>query len=456
MHIVKKYTTRPHDGCDIIAESFGVSGGYVNEIADIVIPDDWQILYITGESGCGKTSLLREIANELQVEIYQAPDYLKDKPLFSMYGSDETSQVETLSLFTSVGISDAVLWMNTYHELSDSQQARFEIATAMHDNDVVVIDEFLSTLDRKTAQPVAYSIQKAIRQLGKRLVVTTAHDDLERYLMPDYTVKGFAFPSSWVIRNGLIQGNPFEDIVTYRYGDKYDYRKERLGELHYKGKYTGGTKEHLFAQIDGKTVALLVSTYNMHTGGRRISRVVVHPSYRGCGIGKRLVQRYLKDFPDTDVIASMAMYNPIFERAGMTRIDDVDVKPPSGLMSDLKQAGFDFSKWHDKDYLQKFCMNSGVRESLSKYANKAGSIVIPGGVRIDEKEIAQKIIAEPQTAKRVLFGLRPRKMAKYVNDNNVYVCEACWKTVGELLIDDGIAVCPDCYESNHPRLFEIA
>lgn len=452
MRITKSYTVRPHDGCELIAESFGVTGGYVNNVADIDVPDDWQVLYITGESGCGKTTILREIADSLGTTIYHE-GIKHDIPLFSIYGTSEDEQMETLRLLTSVGISDAVLWMNSYDELSDSQQARMQVACAMHDSGVVVIDEFLSTLDRTTAKPVAYSVQKSVRESGKRLVVTTAHDDLVDYLMPDYVVRGVAFPSQWTVTKHGVRGNPFIGEVTYRYGDKHDYRRERLGELHYKGKYTGGTKEHLFAYIGERVVAVLVSTYNRWTGGRRISRVVVHPSYRGCGIGKRLVERYLRDFPDTDVVASMAMYNPIFERAGMTRVKDVEVKPPSGLKADLKALDFDFDRWYDKDYLLSFCESQDARDAIAKHANKAGSIVVPGGARLDEGSIARKIASEPTTAKRVLFAMRPRTMAKYVHDFAPMICESCWQETDELLIDDGNAVCPRCYEKNHPTLF---
>lgn len=454
MRLFKEFTVTPHESGALIAESFGITGGYVNKIVDIDIPDDWQILYITGESGCGKTTLLKEIATSLGAGIYKAPEAMKCTPLFLLYGNSDVEQAETLQLLTSVGLSDAVLWMNTYCELSDSQQARFEIATAMHDKQIVVIDEFLSTLDRKTAQPVAYSIQKAIRKSGKRLIVTTAHDDLQDYLMPDVTIRGVAFPSQWVVTRGEVKPNPFESAVKYRYGDKYDYRENRLGELHYKGKYTGGTKEHLFAEIDGMVIAVLVSTYNRATGGRRISRVVVHPSYRGCGIGKRLVMKYLNDFPDTDVIASMALYNPVFDRAGMTRVKDVDIKPPSGLVGDLKRYGFDFSRWFDKSYLARFCQSQEVRSMLSCYAKNAGSIVVPGGARIGKDDIAKKIAQEVNTAKRVLFSFRPRKLAKYVNENSGSVCESCWAVVSELLIDDGNAVCPECYEANNPQTLD--
>jgi tRNA(Met) C34 N-acetyltransferase TmcA len=160
-------------------------------------------------------------------------------------------------------------------------------------------------------------------------------------------------------------------------------------------------------------VALLVSIYNMHTGGRRISRLVVHPSYRGCGIGKMLVKFYIHDYPDTDVVAAMGLYNPVFSRAGMVRTKDVNIKPPTGLKKSLSSFGFDETRWHDKKYLSQFVSNNDVRNALASYSKKATSLVCPAGHYLRDSEIKRKIKDEPYTAARVLFGLRPRVMAKY-------------------------------------------
>jgi len=56
---------------------------------------------------------------------------------------------------------------------------------------------------------------------------------------------------------------------------------------------------------------------------RRISRVIVDPRFRGLGIARSLVQAYLAD-PITDMteaVAAMALACPIFERAGMRRVE---------------------------------------------------------------------------------------------------------------------------------------
>ena len=60
---------------------------------------------------------------------------------------------------------------------------------------------------------------------------------------------------------------------------------------------------------------------------RTISRVVVHPQFRGAGVATRLIRRMLDECPTRYVEAQavMARVHPMFDAAGMKRID-----PPTG------------------------------------------------------------------------------------------------------------------------------
>lgn len=416
MHINKEYILQPCDEANMITEAFGIDAGYVRKICDMDIPDNWNILYITGESGSGKTTIAREIIPNY------IPEKIPDTPLFLWLGNGKEEQMKMLSILTLVGISDATMFISTYSQLSDSQQARARIALELinNDKDTIVVDEFLSTLDRKTAQAVAFCIQKAVRKLGKNGIFITAHDDLEDFLMPDCVIEGKSFPSKFFVRQCEYdtRNNPILKNVTFRYGDKDEYRDLDLGELHYKGKYTGGTKEFLFGELDGKVIALLVSTYRMHDGGRRISRVVVHPSYRGIGVGAAIVKKYIKDFSNADVVAAMGMINPAFHNAGMKQIENSVVKPPTGLKKKMRQMGFDTDKWFSKSYCREFCENYDVRSALSEFAGSATHLVCPGGRYLSKEDIAQKILEDATTAGRVLYGLRERSMAKYITYND--------------------------------------
>lgn len=410
MHITKNFVLEVPPFGNMITEAFGIDGGYNQLVCDLDVPEDYEVLYITGESGSGKSVLLNELFPDYKVED------VPTTPLFLWGGESNEQQIETMKILTLVGISDATLFINTYDRLSDSQKARARIALElMSDKPIVVVDEFLSTLDRKTAKPVAYCIQKAIRKLGKRLVVATAHDDLTKYLKPDYIIYGNAFPSEFTCEKYTWSNiNPIIPEVELVYGDKVDYRKLRLGELHYKGKYTGGTKEYLFAKYDDRTIGVLVSTYNRSTGGRRISRVVVHPSYRGIGVGQALIRKYISEFDLVDVVAAMGLINPVFEKAGMTRVNNTIIKPPKGLEKDLISLGLDTYLWGSPNWCNEICKRDDVRNVLSKYGKNASDLVCPGGKYLTVEEISNKIKYEVTTAGRVLYGLRQREMAKYI------------------------------------------
>jgi len=411
MKINKSFYIEPHEKANIITESFGIDCGYENKICDIDIPNEYEILYITGESGSGKSTICNELLSN-----YSNEPIPYEKPLFLWNGVEIEQQLKMIEILCLVGLSDATIFINYYNNLSDSQKARARIVLElMSSKETIVIDEFLSTLDRKTAKAVAYCTQKAIRKYNKKAILVTAHDDLTNYIMPTYIIKGNAFPSRWNIEkysNPHI--NSIQNKLVLKYGDKEYYKNLRLGELHYKGKYTGGTKEYLYALLEDECIGVLVSTYRMHDGGRRISRVVVHPSYRSCGVGMQMVKTYLKNFPNADVIAVMALFNPVFEKAGMNRVEDTIVKPPTGLKKDLININFDISKWFSKHYCNEFCKEKENRKIISKYGKNSTNLVQPGGKKLTIEEIETKILGDEVTAGRVLWGLRERKLAKYI------------------------------------------
>lgn len=387
-----------------ITEAFGINDGFKRKLYDIDIPKFDNLVFITGESGSGKTHIMKQCFGE-----QTTTEFDKSTPIFKLVSDDEEEALRWLSF---IGLGDALVFPLTYSQLSDSQQKRFEIIMAVLNNDLVIIDEFLSTLDRKTAKGVAYAFQKMIRKLGKKAVVVTAHDDLEDYLMPDVVIKGFSG-----FKNFVVECNSYADKmedVDFWFGTKNDYKNSPLGDYHYRGKYTGGVKEYLFADVDGKTVGVLVSINQItNPEFRKISRLVVDPSYRGCGIGRRLTEAYLKHFPMTEVIAVMAKYNPVFEKAGMVRVDDSVIKPPTGIKRELKTQGFSFDKWHSKEYCEEWCTLEENRQSVSLFAKYANKIVQPGGKKLSVEEISTYIRKEPKTAARVLYQLRPKSYAKF-------------------------------------------
>ena len=152
------------------------------------------VVYITGQSGSGKSVLLRQLVSGLQndhnkktVDIEEVK--LPEVPLVDQVG---TSTNEALELLSRVGLNDAYLFIRKPSELSDGQRYRLRLAHVMNqDADVWVADEFGAVLDRVTAKVVAFSMQKYARKLGKMLLVATTHTDLETELAPNLLIEKY-------------------------------------------------------------------------------------------------------------------------------------------------------------------------------------------------------------------------------------------------------------------------
>ncbi len=176
-----------------IAEGFGL--GLSKK--EFVVYDNLEIevrqgdvVYITGQSGSGKSLLLKDLVAKMREEGLNVADLnevtLDERPVIDQVGENTTHAADLLA---KAGISDAWIYIRQPSELSDGQRYRLKLAKVMESGaDVWVADEFGAVLDRPTAKAVAFSLQKVARRLGKTLMVATTHTDLEEELGPNLVI----------------------------------------------------------------------------------------------------------------------------------------------------------------------------------------------------------------------------------------------------------------------------
>ncbi len=158
-----------------------------------------QIALVTGPSGSGKSTVLRALAlpDQGQVRgerprrrrVHSTPHHTHFRGTIIDAMPGRTA--DAIAALARAGLADARLLARTPDELSEGERARFHIALRLAratPGDLLIFDEFLSTLDRATARNVARALRRWMDTTGAardlRLVVATAHDDLLDWLAP--------------------------------------------------------------------------------------------------------------------------------------------------------------------------------------------------------------------------------------------------------------------------------
>jgi len=350
-----------------VAEAFGIGVDQKRQhllydnIELKIIPND--IVYITGESGSGKSVLLKRLEKLLTPNTTNIKDVQinRKKPLIDTVGN---SLQEGLELLSRVGLNDAFLFVRRYNQLSDGQKYRYRIAKLIETKkQYCVMDEFCSTLDRETAKIVAFNLQKLARQEGKAVLAATTHIDLFNDLKPSVRihkrlgkeVEVRYYPNRINETCSVTQDTRIEE------GTLQNYKK--LAQFHYRESGGLPPPRKVFALKRGKeTIGVIVYSYSPITCfGRNkvfqkhpttgqlnrefsiISRVVLHPKYRTIGLGTQLVRETLPKAGTkyVEAIAVMARYNPFFEKAEMKKIAEQKPEPScQKAVQELRKIGF--------------------------------------------------------------------------------------------------------------------
>ena len=177
-----------------VAIMFGLG---LDESREVVVLDNVElaiepgdVVYITGQSGSGKSVLLSELKKQMSswLDLSAGGEKIAfDKPLVDCFNGELSEALYYLSL---AGLNDAFVFLRKPSELSDGQMYRFRLAQAMAvEPRCVFIDEFCATLDRITARIIAANVRKFADKFKTTFIVATTHDDLYEDLQPDVYVE---------------------------------------------------------------------------------------------------------------------------------------------------------------------------------------------------------------------------------------------------------------------------
>jgi len=386
----------------LVAEAFGLG---IDEEKEFCIYDNFKfqlrsndIVYVTGDSGSGKSWILKNVFNKFENSISIDDIQIDDNEvLIEGVGKDLNDALKKLNL---AGLGDAFLYLRKYSQLSDGQKYRYAVAKFLDtDKDIWILDEFCAKLDRTTAKIVAYNLQKIARRLNKCVICATTHEDLFDALKPSLIIKkGFESDVNVERRSINKYSEKIDEIyknVKIELGDKADY--EKLKKFHYRQSNLGAIKNIYKMTFNNEVIGVTVITYphlalkgrNIYTNKKYskmtkaicteinkkfecIARIILHPKYRGLGLAYHFLKKYfeLSNSKYIETVAVMANYTPFFERAGMIKVETEQDKKRTEMIADLKQYEFNIALISSARY------NESVFNNLSDEQKEQVKIIV--------------------------------------------------------------------------------
>jgi len=272
---------------------------------------------IIGASGSGKTTLAKSMFGDDCFETVLNPDL----PIIDQF-PEELDYDQRVAILSGIGLAQVPCWVRPVKTLSNGQKSRAEAALLMCKNELTIIDEWTSVVDRTVAKVMSHCLQKHARRYNKQVVVLSCHYDVIEWLNPDWIIDCNA--GTYTDRRLLCRDFKRTEQLqfdirivgkeTWKYFSKYHYLSHRSppGFSICYGLFHG----------DNQIGFVAFSNYIPYSQNRKLNnekmilhanRTVIHPDYCGFGLGIKLVTEaakliYLK-YEIRTKFSSLPMYN---------------------------------------------------------------------------------------------------------------------------------------------------
>lgn len=236
----------------------------------------WNVGLIVGPSGCGKSTIAKAMwpAQMQSAMTWESASVIDDvAPAMTVQQISET--------FAAVGFNTIPAWLRPYHVLSNGERFRVELARRVLEcDDVVVVDEFTSVVDRQVARVGSHAVQKLVRRNDKQFVAVSCHYDVIDWLQPDWILEPATMTFAW----RSVQPRP--KLVGHVHRTPYA-TWSLFAPYHYLTADLVRSARCFVVSVDSRPVSFIGAMHFPHpkVGDiMRVSRAVTLPDWQGLGL----------------------------------------------------------------------------------------------------------------------------------------------------------------------------
>lgn len=250
--------------------------------------------------------LLNNISQQLPSTRKIPTSLSKNKTIAEIIPHEDAGEV--IRYLSKFGLGEPRILIGSFSQLSDGQKERFLIALALlQGTGPLILDEFTTRLDRRTAQIVSMNLGKILRSNKQNAFIASCHADIVDFLNPDTHVELYLNGKHRIIKRNIKYINPLKRLnIQIKKGTLNEYKE--LSRYHYENDNPNDINmlapliDHIVtAHSRGELIGVNLCTrpwpkaFEVFPEFLEINkyvlqsfRVIVHPQYRGIGLTSEL------------------------------------------------------------------------------------------------------------------------------------------------------------------------